>query len=741
MLLCILFIIGCASITWAAGLVINEVQSANSKTFADEDGDHSDWIEIYNAGTTAVNLNGYGLSDTTSTPLKWTFPSVTIQPGAYLLVFASDKNRKTGPYLHANFAIKQSGEPILISLPNGTLVDKMPATDIPQDMSYGRKPDGKSNWYYFATPTPKSANTTTGYDGVLPQPTFSKQRGFYNDDFNLTLSTTTPGAEIRYTTDGSLPTASSALYTSPIPIQATSWGAGREFKANVIRAACYKSGYITINPVTNTYFVGPNAASRYTLPIVSLTTDNANFFDNSIGIYVSGYYNNYNQTGDAWERPLHIEFFEPGSSTGFSVDGGVRINGGWTRNLAQKSLRLYADHQNGPGSFNYKVFPDSPITDYKRLILRNSGNDNQAASGAFTLIRDGFQQSLLKGLDVDIQNYRPALMFFNGEYWGIYSIAEREDKCYLENHFGTDPDNVDILAQIAFSGVEIQEGDTVAYDNLLSFIRNNDLCNQSNYEYAKTKMDISDIAIHHLMNIYIANTDWPGNNIVFWRPRTDTGKWRWAIHDTDFGFGLANSTSHDTLGYCTARGGTSFPNPDSNTITIASLLRNREFRDEFINRMADMMNTVFLPSTVSAKVDTMSAAIAPEVADHLARWGGGSVSTWANNIQSLKSWGNSRPSYVRNQFVKFFSLSGTANVSVNVSPANAGTVTFSTVAIPTGSYPWAGTYFQDIPIKVNAVPANGYHFARWQETGLGTQNPATITLSGDSAITAVFEAN
>ena len=265
---------------------------------------------------------------------------------------------------------------------------------------------------------------------------------------------------------------------------------------------------------------------------------------------------------------------------------------------------------------------------------------------------------------------------------------------------------------------------------------------QSNYEYVKSKMDISEVIIHDLSRIYFADTDWPGNNIRFWRPRTDAGKWRWMIQDTDFGFGLATGVDHNTLQFASCRGGGGWPNPDSATLPLASLLRNRQFRNEFINRMADMINTVFVPSTVVTMVNSISSSLSPNITDHLAHWGSGSnISVWNNNIQGLRNFANARPAFVRGQFVNFFHIDGTSNVTVNVSNTSMGTVTFSTVQIPAASYPWQGTYFNDTPIGVTATPNTGYHFVQWQGGLTGTQNPATITLSGNTTITAVFGVN
>lgn len=722
-------------------LVINEVQSANSSTIADEDGDHPDWIEVYNAGGQAANLLDYGLSDDPLLPFKWTFPSYWLGPGQFLVVFASDKDRKAGPYFHTNYAIKSSGENISLTAPDGTLVSQIPATSIPQEMSVGRQPDASDSLFYFSTPTPGAPNNTSGYTGILfNPPAFSRARGFYPSAFNLTLSTSEPDATIRYTTDGSVPTESSPAYTGPIAIPAGA--AGAIFKTTPVRAALFKTGYRPSPVATNTYFVGPGSSTRYNLPVISLATNNSNFFDPSTGIYTNPTYE-----GDAWERPIHVEYFEPGGTPGFFCDAGVRIHGNFSVYFPQKSLRLYADHQGGPGSFNYPIFPDLPITDYKRIVLRNWGDDNEwfpdyypYIPRIYALIRDCLSQSLVWDMDVDCQHYRPAVVFYNGEYWGLYGIYEREDKYWIKNHHPeVDEKNLDVIQQMDI--VEVEEGDATALNALLDWFQTNDLMIPANYEYAKSRMDVTSTLIHNLLRIYIGDLDYPYNNVRFWRERTETGKFRWGIYDCDFTFGMFAAKDHDTLAYATTRDGY-WVDPDRLCVVLASLLRNPESRNEFINLAADMLNTVLRPDNLIARIDAMQAELSPYIAEHFHRWGDkGNLTQWNANVQLLRDYANQRYPIFRNQMIDFFKLSGMSNLSLDASPSGAGAITVSTINLPSSSLPWQGTYFNDVPIKLTAVPSAGYRFVRWNGGGLGTQNPATIVLTGDTSITAVFEVN
>lgn len=724
----------------AAVLVINEIQSANSITVADEDGDHPDWIEIANVGDASIDLNGYGLSDDPDMPFKWTFPSKTLNKNQYLLVFASDKDRKIGPYFHTNYAIKSGGETITLTAPGGAIVSQVPAIYIPQEISYGCYPDGGSTYYFFAAPTPGAENTTTPYNGILSPPNFSRSRGFYSAAFNLTLSTSESGATIRYTTDGSDPTEASTEYTSPIPIQAGA--AGARFKTTVVRARVFKAGYLTSPAATNSYFVGENSSTRYNLPIVSVSTDPKNLWDPEIGIYVYGNYGNYNQEGDEWERPMHVEFFEPGSSAGFSYDVGAKIHGSGGAALPQKSLRFYADHYGGPGKFNYQIFPESPLTDYTRIILRQMGGTDTPLttfwSNRYTMIRDNMAQDLVRHLDVDTQLCRPCVVFLNGEFWGLQQLVERQDKYWLNQyHPEIDKDNLDLLQQEA-AGIDVAEGDTVFYNSLINYLTNNDLLNPSAFEYAQTKMDVSSVILHYLIHVYGADVDWPRNNIRFWRERVDgpTGRLRWILVDCDTQWDDYFRWDHETMAYASTRGAGNW-NQDYQRIPFANLLRVPSAREECITMMADMMNTCYKPSTVNAKIDELVAEISPYVQEHFTRWGAGTVTQWNSNLQEMKNYAAQRPAYIRNLFVKFFGLDGTANLTVNAS--GGGTVKVNSVRIPSGSYPWQGTYFQNVPTTLTAIPSTGYRFVRWEGGATGTANPVRLELQGNTTVTAVFE--
>ncbi len=228
----------------AQQLRLNEFMSSNSTTIHDEDWDYEDWIELYYFGDQPLNLSGIGLSDDYDDPFKWVFPDTILQPGQFLLIWASGKNRVTpGEPLHTNFSIKSEGEELLLTSASGVLLDELAPVAVPTDISFGRFPDGAGDWLFFDEPTPGTGNSTAGYSGVAQTPVFSHEGGLYTTAFMLTLEAE-PGATIYYTTNGNVPNPTNGvLYAQPFNVSQT----------QIIRARAFVDGFIPSEPKTMTY--------------------------------------------------------------------------------------------------------------------------------------------------------------------------------------------------------------------------------------------------------------------------------------------------------------------------------------------------------------------------------------------------------------------------------------------------------------------------------------------------------
>ncbi len=672
-----------------------------------------------------------------------------------------------GSPLHTNFKIGAGGEEIMLTTPGGVLEDLLPAVALQTDMSYGRQPDGPGTLVFFTEPTPGASNTTTGYSAILEAPELSHQGGFYGAGFLLEMETDQSGATIYYTLDGSEPTTSSAVYTGPITVDSRAgdpnvlanirttqstffWQAPANelFKGTVVRALVDMPGALTSPVQTQTYFVDPAMNGRYTLPVIAIATDAANLFDPEIGIYVPGNNVNFTQSGEAWERPIHIEFYEPDGTLGFAQDAGVRIHGSKSTQYHFKSLRIYARAEYGADTIDYEIFPGWKNDEFERLILRNSGQDIYA-----TMFRDALAQCLVSHLSFDTQPYRPAVVFINGEYWGVHNIRERLDNNYLGLTYDIDNDEIDLLAN---RGV-VEEGSADHFNAMMNFVTTQGVADPANYATLQTQMDVPNFIEYMTAEIIMNNADWLQNNIDYWRYQTDVydpdapegqdGRWRWLMSDLDQSFGLtggAGAVSYNRLAWATQPG---FPPYNSQmAVLLRALLENDEFRTDFINQFADQLNTAFVPARVVAQIDAMQAVLAPEVQEHIDRHGRPvSIAAWNNSVQTMRNFALNRPGFQRQHVVDRFGLSGTANVTLNVANPAHGVVRINsllineaTVGLSGAPYPWTGTYFRDVPIEVEAIPADGYLFAGWSELPGETSATISVTLSGDLTLTAVF---
>ncbi|PYK57482.1 MAG: hypothetical protein DME21_17160 [Verrucomicrobia bacterium] len=280
-------------------------------------------------------------------------------------------------------------------------------------------------------------------------------------------------------------------------------------------------------------------------------------------------------------------------------------------------------------------------------------------------------------------------------------------------------------------------------------LQTHDVRDSANYAHVQTFMEVPNYIDYKVAEIF--NYRWDIGNHRLWRPRTPGGRWRWLQFDNDVGFGgfaaVAPAWGFNMLAYDLEPNGpwTQYPLNDHNNPTTTYLLRtlmlNDAFKRDFINRFADLLNTIFLPSHLIGRINQMQAVIAPEMAEHSRRWHApGSVTEWNNNVQVLRDFAMNRPAYARQQIVSYFGLRGTANLSLAVSETNLGSIKINSlsVAAPTNA-PWTGVYFKDNPITLAALAKPGYRFAGWQGIlGVNT-NTMTLLLNGDLALTALFE--
>ncbi|MFC2134222.1 CotH kinase family protein [Bacteroidota bacterium] len=647
------------------------------------------------------------------------------KPGSY-------HNRPFEPYnsfltqsYHTNFKLSRGGEDLGITDPEGNLIDSVEYGIQISDISYGRQPDGGSNWYYFGESTPATSNITQGTVNTesAESPDFSKTGGIYTGNQILTLSAVSPTAVIYYTTDGSRPTSTSNVYTTALTLNETV----------VIRARVYDGDKLPGPMITNSYIIDENP----TLPVVSLTTFPEVLWDEDIGIY-------FNQMKSR-EIPTTFEFYEADGSGGFNHDMGMRISGQGSYVYPQKPLTLSCDDRFGVEEIPYQVFPNVDVNSFTDIYFRNSGTpDNR-----YTLFRDALQHSLvINQMDVDCQAYRPAMTFLNGQYWGIYNLREKINANFVASHHNVDPDNIDYLEYDFSPEPVIVEGSVDEYNALLNYIESHDLSIQENYEYVESQIDINEIINYIITEIYCDNVNWGNTNVRWWKEKIEGAKWRWILVDFDWGFGLdyPGFSSHYTQNTVTYY----LENlPDWSLFLFDRLFDNEEFTNEFFQRFAGYLNTTFSTERVLEVFDSLKSQIDTEMARHIDRWNDpeyqydiwgrfpiADMDAWNNDVAVMREFAENRTFYQWQHLIDAFGLSGTADLTLTITDPDYGKVMINGVSFEEN---FTGTYFMDVPMTLTAVPDVGYRFVRWEGAVENTSQTISDTLTGDQTLTAIFE--
>lgn len=658
-------------------IFINEFSASNTSMLEDKEfEDFSDWVELINVGDTAINLKGYFLTDNLSTPNKWQIQAdLIIEPDSFALIWADGLDTE----LHASFKLSASGEEIGLFSPELFRLDSIIYLEQRSDISFGRSPNGGSNWGFYQNPTPLAANTTTAYDDFTNSiPMFSKKGGFYTTSLEVVLSTDL-GGDIRYTVDGSEPMSTSPIYIAPIPVTETT----------IIRARIYNPGFIAGPIITHSFFVNDDSVDKK-LPVVSISTAPENFWDPKIGIYVQDF-------KPSWEVPVNVEFFENNGSdrAEFNQQAGVKVNGLNSYVLPQKMLGVYFKKLYGENKLEYPLLTQRNRSTYKSFALRASGSD-----WSRTLFRDMLgQESTMLNMDIDIMGFRPAILYVNGRYMGINNIREKVDDDYIEKSYNMSGGSFDLVENETLA----EAGDLESYNNLLALL-NTDLSQDSNFTAVTNVVDIENYTDYIIAEIAIANTSIM-HNVMAWKPK-DGGKWRWILMDLDRGF---SSTSTSLIDYYLGQ----------SSLRLKEMFTNPSYQAYFGKRLNTQLYTSFHPDRMSDLIDARSKAIEAEVPSHVARWEGTS-SSYGNAIPSVDYW-NSQVKRLKTFTVarrdalladlKNYGFDSTAILALSSLPTNAGSLLIDSLKVP--RTPWCGTYISNLEVNLTAVAKPGFNFAGW----------------------------
>ncbi len=566
------------------GLIINEIVASNSKYSKASDNKYYDLIELYNNSDESINLSDYYISDKKKNLQLAALPNVTLAPGKYKIIYAAGEYA-TDSNGFMPFSISSSGETIYLTDKNGKIADVMAVPECPCDRSYGRA-DGKL--LYFATPTPGSANGK-GFEEMSSAVTANIASGYYKDEIKVKLSSA-DGGKIYYTVDGSKPTASSKLYS------------GEEITVNsttAIRAINMNGERIPSAVSTFNYLYFDN---DYTLDVIKLSISKSDFSD---------LYTNFLSHK---EFEVNAAYFVDGKEA-FSVDCGIKISGRSSSYFIKKSFLLKFRSIYGSSNVGYKVFDGLEYDDYDTLVIRSGSS---ASVFYHPFLSDEFITSVISD-DLLVQAYKPVDLYINDEYYGVYYIREKVNKEFVARHEDVSETSVTIVEEMKYlhTGSSFQ-----GWNELWTFVQNNDLSLKSNYDYLESKIDMQSVADYYITLAWECNID--SGNVRLYKSSAAGGKWRMMMYDHDMAFGNYGANyGYGTVNSMLGKTYTTYSSTlGSYNIMIVKLLKNTEFRKVFYTRLKYHVENTFATERVLPMFNAMVDEIKHDFEYNVERWQG-----------------------------------------------------------------------------------------------------------------------
>lgn len=732
---------------------VSEVMPCNISTYM-VDQNYTGWLELQNNTASSVDINGYTIlhykfdkNDAPKYEWSWDVKDLTISANGYKVICfdGSDMDSKNSRKLDSN------GGVVVVKDQSGEVVDSFTYLATQTHISYGIY-KGVAG---YMEPTPKKSNTASyaslSYRCIAPYFDGAQPGVQSSSNVTVNIKCKTQNVSIYYTTNGSEPTTESSLYDANKGIKI------ENAKNTVIRARAYKDGMISSPILTGSFLFMDDkhrgcGTDRFTLPIVSIVTDKANFYDEKIGIYVDGD-GTYSEMATTsclpqtklnyimdWTRPGNFEYIVDDKEVlNHEVD--LAVMGGCSRQYDVKSLKIKAGNRMGSGNtkLKYDFFADKIGNEYKSLQLRNGGNGYETD---YLRFRDGFMQSIAKPMNIDYQAYQPVAYFINGKYAGLMGLRERTNKAYVESNYGLSDSKIDVLEITNKNGVVATCGDKEAYNALVSFLENNDPKSEDYYEKASKLMDMDEYLDYQIFQQFIVNTDWPGNNTKVWRSR-ENGRFRWVTFDTDFGLGLYGEggnnncvVSNNMIDWASGKGSRSnWANGTNNGFTedskwkttiFSHLIQNPTFKQRFVNRYLLHLSTTFKYEKIEAKWDSIVGLVEKEYC----AFSGHVPSDYEASSKMLK-FAKQRPDYIYGHLQDLVGADGYVTMNVKSSTSSAH-IMMNDELMPKANM--STKYFKGQQVKLEAITPSGYKFLGWKsgDESSATTQPVQETITVDT---------
>lgn len=707
-------------------LIINEVQVANLDQYLDNANCYGSWIELYNPTSEAISLKDFYLTDgTDELRLLSTHGSVPAKGFKTLWFdhYMTEGNYGSKARLQIPFKLEYEGGTISLLKSDKSVVSSVTYPPAIPRCSWARTKDGKDTWDTTAEPTPEATNATSSFATYrLEAPRVDADSRVFTESFTAHVRIPS-NCTLRYTTDGSAPTATNG--------ETSQNGRFHINSTTILRLCLFRKGLLPSPVVTRSYIYSNHP---YYLPILSVCSEPKNFFDDKVGIFVKGT-NGISGNGQSsacnwnmdWERPVNIEYLVPNTmvnpqssmvnedwSMVLNHEADIEICGGWTRAYgggivdgtnweARSSFRIKTDKRyEGVNALDYPVFPLKPHNKYRCWQVRNGGNDTKAR------IKDpAIQQIVLRsGFYIDCQDYQPAHVFLNGAYYGMLNIRESNNKHFAYSNYGIAFDDMD---QFDLSNAKYNQkvGDDVAWKQLQKLVRQ--LAQSRSPEvYAQVGdlLDIDEFINYMALECYMGASDWltNNNNIKAFRSRSD-GKFHFVLFDTDSAFAFDDMLT-------AVLNSTVSTNVDD---LLRYLMKYEPFRRQFLDAYCIVDGSVFEPSRCTDIITEIYENINPALAFEDSK----SSLSLIDRIRS--AYNGTRITKVRNYYGVSYSLYAT--LSTNTPEAR---IALNGQEIPTGLFAGYLFSYNGLPIQLTAKAPAGYTFSGWQ------QEDGTIIAEADS---------
>lgn len=693
-----------------ASLIVNEIQSVNTDQFVDPSWNYGGWVELYNPGTLGVTLTGCWVSDDANNLRKVHISQPMAVPAEGYLCLWFDHHDKYA-LAQLNMKLDSEGGTFYLSDENGKLILSQAYPPAVARCSYARKNVNGNEWGWSSTPTPEQSNEGMAYAQTrLPAPEVDQPTQVFGS--RLTVCVNIPeGATLRYTTDGSTPTANHGQTSKDglfYPTQTTTY-----------RFCLTGDGYLPSPVVTRTYIYEDKP---FALPVISVVGNDADLYGEDMGVFVMGNGNGRPGNGMSnpcnwnmeWERAVNFEYLDTDGTMAVNQETWLERCGGWSRAWTPYSFKIKGNKVfDGQNFLPYDFFAEKPYRKHKTLQIRNGGNDNVCR------FKDPALQEIVfrSGLDVDCQAYQPVMHYINGRYAGVINMREPNNKHYVYANYGLDDNEIDQFEMSPDSGY-VQKCGT--YESMQRWY---DLAQQcatdpDAYEQIRQMVDIDEFCNYMAVEFYLGGTDWPQNNVKGFKPIMEGGKFRFVLFDLDGAFATTSPFSA-FAGKQTYTFDRLYGEPVNNItkeielVTIfLNMMANENFRKQFIDTYCLVAGSVFEPERCKAIINELANRVSDSQSIWNEVYGSGST-PWNSSNNLISNLSASRQHTMVNALRNYepmqlgYATPQQVSLSANIPEAR---LLVNGLPVPTNSF--SGQLFAPVTFKAQA-PA-GHKFLGWK---------------------------